>query len=497
MNSSSGTHHKDDLIDDSLPSLPSLSNKSILEFLNSFIRQYKRSAHNDCANKFMLEFRDYLMYLRGDDILSLNGFVHEWIAERIEILRVIIHSSSEFRTQFRQIHSIFTNSDVVKEVTSNPTLPSLTTNKFNTTQAELEKGSIMMFYLICTCLSWDCHHLCQGFIVRLMMTRESWLLLDHEADDHVWRILRFFFLVTRHCCNNILTSIQQSGNDLNSLQYIIMPVVVSTVIIKLDQLTGLPEINEQVDEMHSILDQIVSHPPLVHKSSANLMCKIRVLINSKASDEIQDQFNKLGNKVLPPNPIKKPKILIGPGNTNHFPLDIPTPHSGDILYSGKIVPQPGDGHCLFHSIIYSTSHKISTVEQALQLRRELAQYMAANRTTILPGGISLEETILTDSDVARHSIGENGQPCFNTYLMSLCDGTKIYGGVVEIDCLSKMLNTSIVVFQRVQIDGKLYFASNENRNHRIEESTREIGLLFQKPHYEVLENYYAVTTYCK
>ena len=81
--------------------------------------------------------------------------------------------------------------------------------------------------------------------------------------------------------------------------------------------------------------------------------------------------------------------------------------------------------------------------------------------------------------------------------MSLCDGTKIYGGVVEIDCLSKMLNTSIVVFQRVQIDGKLYFAANENRNHRIEESTREIGLLFQKPHYEVLENYCAVTTYCK
>ena len=62
------------------------------------------------------------------------------------------------------------------------------------------------------------------------------------------------------------------------------------------------------------------------------------------------------------------------------------------------------------------------------LGTSLASYMEENRDMILPNGGSLEDLIVTDKDVERHSVDEKGRPNFNIYLHNLRDGTKIYGG---------------------------------------------------------------------
>jgi hypothetical protein len=68
------------------------------------------------------------------------------------------------------------------------------------------------------------------------------------------------------------------------------------------------------------------------------------------------------------------------------------------------------------------------VEQVLELRHRLADYMQEHRSTVISGALSIKEYILTDKDIENYILDENGDPCFATYLKNLCSGSNIPGG---------------------------------------------------------------------
>jgi hypothetical protein len=245
--------------------------------------------------------------------------------------------------------------------------------------------------------------------------------------------------------------------------------------------------------MTSLLE-LVSRRQYVQRrqSNKNTMSTLRLLIRRNAALEVLKDIIECPNKLKRSSPHKKLKTNDGPSAvTNTPPNEIPSLVGYVGYYTGHVVKQPADGHCLFHSIIYSLNHTNSTVEQALELRRRLAGYMQEHRSTVISGTLSIEECILTDKDIEDYILDENDKPCFATYIKNLCCGSNIPGGHIEIICLSKMIRISVIVFQGVEINNKSYFGKNDLRSCQIEEATNEIGIIFEPStrHYDALENY--------
>lgn len=128
-----------------------------------------------------------------------------------------------------------------------------------------------------------------------------------------------------------------------------------------------------------------------------------------------------------------------------------------MFFTGELARQPASGHCLFHCFNYSVK-KQATAEEALMLRSLLACYMEENKAMILPNGLSIEQIILSDKDFEKHAVDKNSHPSFNSYLHNLQDGTKIYGGQLEIFCLSNMLQKSVIIFQHLERNGRHFLS---------------------------------------
>lgn len=105
-----------------------------------------------------------------------------------------------------------------------------------------------------------------------------------------------------------------------------------------------------------------------------------------------------------------------------------------VLRGARVVRQPGDGSCLFHSLVYGMS-AMGARDNAHQLRRELANFIQRNPKLEIAGD-TLEEWVSWDSNTSVAS-----------YAQRMASG-RAWGGGIEIAACAMLKKTNIHVYER-------------------------------------------------
>lgn len=102
---------------------------------------------------------------------------------------------------------------------------------------------------------------------------------------------------------------------------------------------------------------------------------------------------------------------------------------GAYLSSARVVSQPGDGSCLFHSLAYGMGRG-----NARELRREISRYIATHEDLEIAGDM-LRDWVKWDS---------------GTSVSSYCSRMSVsgWGGGIEMAAFSRMLNVNVHVYER-------------------------------------------------
>ena len=103
---------------------------------------------------------------------------------------------------------------------------------------------------------------------------------------------------------------------------------------------------------------------------------------------------------------------------------------GAILRSARVIAQPGDGSCLFHSM----SHGIKDGSTANSLRKEICEYIHANPATPICE-TPLSDWVKWDSNLS----------CAE-YARKMSRGT--WGGGIEMACMSRLKGCNVHVYER-------------------------------------------------
>eukprot|EP00981_Chlorochromonas_danica_P007232 scaffold1618_cov158-Ochromonas_danica.AAC.16 len=114
------------------------------------------------------------------------------------------------------------------------------------------------------------------------------------------------------------------------------------------------------------------------------------------------------------------------GNVSNLP--------GALLRMARVIPQPGDGSCLFHSISYGVSHSMECSHSAKSLRQLVVKFINSNPSTKICD-TSLEDWVKWDSGC---NVSE--------YCRRIASGA--WGGGIEMACLSIILHCNIHVYER-------------------------------------------------
>jgi hypothetical protein len=105
----------------------------------------------------------------------------------------------------------------------------------------------------------------------------------------------------------------------------------------------------------------------------------------------------------------------------------------EVFVSGRVVSQPGDGSCLFHSLSYGLSRQ-GQQTNAHSLRREIAQYIERNP------GIEVAETPL--ADWVKWDSGQSA----SGYARRMAGGG--WGGAIEMAACALLKGCSVHVYER-------------------------------------------------
>jgi len=105
----------------------------------------------------------------------------------------------------------------------------------------------------------------------------------------------------------------------------------------------------------------------------------------------------------------------------------------EVIVSGRVVSQPGDGSCLFHSLAYGLS-RMGQQTNAHALRRELCQYIERNP------GIEVAETPL--QDWVKWDSGQSA----SGYARRMAGGG--WGGAIEMAACALLKNCQVHVYER-------------------------------------------------
>jgi hypothetical protein len=103
---------------------------------------------------------------------------------------------------------------------------------------------------------------------------------------------------------------------------------------------------------------------------------------------------------------------------------------GAVLMSARVVRQPGDGSCLFHSLSYG----LKDGSTASRLRSELCSFMRSN------GALLISDTPL--KDWVKWDSGSS----VSDYASRMSYGS--WGGGIEMACLSKLRGVNVHVYER-------------------------------------------------
>jgi len=101
-----------------------------------------------------------------------------------------------------------------------------------------------------------------------------------------------------------------------------------------------------------------------------------------------------------------------------------------LVRNGRVVPQPGDGSCLFHSL----AHGLGSVS-ASELRARLADYITSHPDVEVAGN-PIKDWVLWDSGLDT-----------TTYAKSMRSGSR-WGGAVELAVCAKVQRVQVDVYER-------------------------------------------------
>mmetsp|Transcript_92006 Transcript_92006/g.177306 ORF Transcript_92006/g.177306 Transcript_92006/m.177306 type:complete len:514 (+) Transcript_92006:73-1614(+) len=101
-----------------------------------------------------------------------------------------------------------------------------------------------------------------------------------------------------------------------------------------------------------------------------------------------------------------------------------------ILKNARVVPQPADGSCLFHSLSYGLSDKST----ASSLRRDISGYIAKNPD------MTIADTAIKDW------IKYDSNDSVQAYAQRMAGGT--WGGGIEMAALTRMRNVNVHVYEK-------------------------------------------------
>jgi len=135
-----------------------------------------------------------------------------------------------------------------------------------------------------------------------------------------------------------------------------------------------------------------------------------------------------------------------------------------ILRSARVVPQPGDGSCLFHSLAFGMGGRAT----ARELRRDICGFVERN------GDLSIADTPLKDW------IKWDGGGSVSSYARRMAIGG--WGGGIEMAAFSQMKRVNVHVFERCSTGYKRISAFN------VPGASKTIRVLYRGGvHYDALE----------
>ena len=391
-------------------------------YIHQFLLNFQRVRS---STKFLLEESDYLKLFRRDNLHDLKEFICNWKNELSKSFRSRISIDFHFHLYQCSLVEILSNDFFEQETPSDTQGTRL--KKFNTRQELLDRVDTLIWFLLCSCVSHECFSSCRDFLLVLGSSQNEWSEGEDSTDRREWEILLGLYRVTSSfcklemssrgfCCGCNMFSSGFCSGDCNTLQYMLMPQVLPTVLSTFEKYSRC-DLKRQSILMTSLLE-LVLHRQYVEReqSTKNIMSILRLFIRRNVALENLKDIIQSQKKLKHSSPPKKLKTYDRAPLTNDCPNEIPSLVGYVGYYTGHVVKQPADGHCLFHSIIYSLNHTKSTVELVLELRHRLADYMQEHRSTVIAGALSIEEYITTDQDIETYILDENGNPCFATYL---------------------------------------------------------------------------------
>lgn len=141
-----------------------------------------------------------------------------------------------------------------------------------------------------------------------------------------------------------------------------------------------------------------------------------------------------------------------------------------VLRSAQVVPQPGDGSCLFHSLIFGLSNNGYRESSACKLRQELMEFLEAHPQKQIAGD-TLEEWVRWDANASVEEYARR---------MS-CGG---WGGGIEMACCSLLRKVNVHVYERALAGFKRISCFDTPQ------ARKTIHVLYQgRMHYDALATY--------
>lgn len=135
-----------------------------------------------------------------------------------------------------------------------------------------------------------------------------------------------------------------------------------------------------------------------------------------------------------------------------------------IVRNARVVPQPGDGSCLFHSLSYGLGDRST----ASSLRREICRYVESHPDTVIA------DTQL--KDWVRYDSGGTVQ----SYASKMSSGS--WGGGIEMAALTKMKSVNVHVYEKCE-EGYKRISSFDHPS-----SKKTISVLYQgRMHYDAID----------
>jgi hypothetical protein len=120
---------------------------------------------------FLLKDSDYLKLFRRDNLLDLKELICNWRNAQIKSLQSKISLNYHFLLCQRSLTIIFAKHSFDQETPSDT--QGMRLKIFNTTQEMLDKVDMIIWFVLCSCLSNECYWSCLDFVILLRSSQKQ------------------------------------------------------------------------------------------------------------------------------------------------------------------------------------------------------------------------------------------------------------------------------------------------------------------------------------